>query len=194
MYLILTIAAMGAFAFATYYLLCAIIMQYKQCGIEQAQKIISDFLSGRSSYQLAMDTRFVYCVEETVEKIIGKNRFESLVALGRTCISCPLLFFGFESGLPYVAVTFPYEDEEEKRRFEISMRNLVVKFLGIHGIEYLISVVWEQHKELGLPLLKVYYALSIEQNCILQKSVEFEQLEMLSKYQDVTDDEDVDLI
>ncbi len=160
------------------------------CAERKIQRWFDKWVYRKGTYNLATDTAFIYEIEQSVENIIGKKRFDSLCALGATSLDVPLLNFGEESGLQFVAITFPYEDDTERRRIETISNNLVIRYLRVHGQNDSVLVSWQKRTDLDLPVLKLRYSITEEQEKILKNIQEYDRKCMIEQYRDLIDTED----
>lgn len=130
------------------------------------------------------------CVENNIRNIIGDKRFEQLCRLSQTTIEFPLLMFGYNSGLPYIAITVHYADDSEKRIIESVLNNLVKRYLQIYGYKTRVLTDWKTRYDLNMPYLEIRYATNKEENRIMDIAFRNEQRNIIHQNSEITDDED----
>lgn len=171
-----------------YYAVCHIIKLWFGCNDNEASTKLHNFLNGKAQYQFYNDIGFANDVWENVKNIIGDKRFEQLVKLSNTAISTPLLSFGENSGLPYIAVSLYYLDANEKLVLENIITNLVKNYLQIYGYNVQILVDWKVRYDLNMPFLQIKYARTQEEQRLLDIGIRNNQQVIVSRNSIITDD------
>ncbi|QUI21567.1 hypothetical protein HZI73_04340 [Vallitalea pronyensis] len=146
-------------------------------------------------YSFSNDVGFDNDVWENVKNIVGEKRFKQLINLSKTAINTPLLCFGVNSGLPYIAISVYYEDEHEKRVLENVLSNLVRGYLKIYGFNTHILVNWKTRHDLRMPYLLIRYARIREEKRILDIGLENDRERIITRnkvVKDHTEAEDLD--
>ena len=146
------------------------------------------FFSQKEEYHLATDNMFVTDAWLIISDIIGEERYADLEKLSRTE---QLYFHNYASGLPYVAFTIPYRDENEKCVTESMLCKKISEYLFIHGYKHNVVVDWKENYSLRMPCLMIRYAETNEQEKILNAVLSMERQQVTQKYQPVLD-EDLD--
>lgn len=175
---------------ALYYLTIYIIKRWTGCDSAEAEQKLHNFFNGKIHYSLNNDEGFINDVWNNIRNIIGEKRFKQLRRLSQTTIDCPLLAFGYNSGLPYIAITVKYADDNEKQIIESVLTNLVKYYLHIYGYNTRILTDWKIRGDLDMPYLEIRYATNKEENRIMDKFLYNEQRKIISKNSAITDDED----
>lgn len=121
-----------------------------------------------------------------INDIIGDTRYEELCRISRTS---KLFETNFASGLPYIAVTVSYADENEKQRIENILRDIVSKYLSIHGLYNGVLSDWKENGHVKMPALMIRYAETEEQLKILNACLQEENRKIIEKHQPLKDDE-----
>lgn len=153
---------------------------------EEATKRIQAFVSQKKIYQLATDQMLITDIWNAVNDILGDVRFDELRRLSKTS---QMLETSYASGLPYIAVTVIYADDNEKIRIEHILSGIVSRYLSIHGMCNEVLADWKQNMDLRMPVLMIRYAETEEQHKILNASIQQEKSKSISKYQPLTDEE-----
>lgn len=168
---------------------CAIrkvVMLWTGSSKEEATKQIQAFASQKEVYHLATDQMLNTDIWNAVNDIIGDMRYEELCRLSRTS---KLFDANFASGLPYLAVTVNYADENEKKRLENILADLVSKYLGIHGLSRDVLVDWKENGRVKMPALMIRYAETEEQLKILNACLQDESTKIIKKHQPLKDED-----
>lgn len=177
-----------------FYAACHMIRLWTGCTTDEAVQKIHRFVTGRAQYHFCDDTGFANEVWSNVRNIIGDKRFQKLLNLSNTAISFPLLTHGINGGLPYVAISVFYTDDNEKQVLESVLVNLVRGYLERYGYGTNISVKWRTRYDLRMPMLVIEYARTEEEKRILAICLKANQKKIVKQYTPVTDDtEDEDL-
>ena len=162
----------------------------KKSAERKIQRWFDKWIYRKEVYDLSKDTAFIHEIEQSVENILGKKRFDSLCALGATGLDIPLLYFGQESGLQFVAITFPYADDTEQRRIERISSNLAIRYLRVHGQNDSIITAWQKRADLDIAVFKIRYSITEEQDVVLKNMQEYDRRCMILRYQEIIDVED----
>lgn len=173
-----------------YYATCHIIKLWTGCDDEEAIVKIQRFFNGTAMYSFNNDFGFINNVSENIKNIIGDKRFEQLIKLSKTAISMPLIFFGVNSGLPYVAISVYYKDENEKQVIESIMINLVTQYLRMYGYCNLTLVDWTERPDLKMPVLEIKYAHTREEEKILNIRLQNNMQSIIAVNNSIIDDTD----
>lgn len=184
--LILIIAFVASMAL--FYLIIHIIKQWTGCDNAEAEQKIHNFFNGRTHYSFNSDEGFINAVWDNISNIIGEKRFEQLRRLSQTGV--PLLAFGYNSGLPYIAITVNYADDSEQRIIESVMTNLVKRYLQIYGYNTRVITDWKTRYDLSFPYLEIRYATNKDEIRIMDIVFQNEQRNIIDLNRDITDDED----
>lgn len=173
-----------------FYLVIHIIKQWTGCDNTEAEQKLHNFFNGKTLYSFNNDNGFIIDVENNIRGVIGDKRFEQLCRLSQTAISAPLLAFGNNSGLPYIAITVNYADDCEKRIIESVLTNLVERYLQIYGYQTRVLTDWKTRYDLNMPYLEIRYATNKEENRIMDIVFRNEQRNIIDQNGIITDDED----
>lgn len=168
---------------------CAIrkvVMLWTGSSKEEATKQIQAFISQKEVYHLATDQMLIAEIWSAVNDIIGDARYEELCKLSR---NSTMIHMNFASGLPYIAVTVNYADENEKKRLENILADLVSKYLGIHGLSRDVLVDWKENGRVKMPALMIRYAETEEQLKILNACLQDESTKIIKKHQPLKDED-----
>lgn len=98
--------------------------------------------------------------------------------------------FGYNSGLPYIAIVVNYADDSEKRIIESVLNNLVKQYLQIYGYKARVLSDWKTRYDLNMPYLEIRYATNKEENRIMDIVFQNEQRKIIYQNSEITDDED----
>ncbi|MCM1060308.1 MAG: hypothetical protein NC452_08435, partial [Eubacterium sp.] len=175
-----------------FYGVCHIIKLWTGCNNDEAVAKLHNFINGTVMYSFYNDMGFINNIYENIKNIIGEKRFEQLVRLSKTAISTPLIFFGENSGLPYIAISLFYADENEKQIIETVLINLITQYLRIYGYYELTLVNWKERFDLKMPVLEIRYARTREEQRILDIGLQNNRQTIISVNNDVIDDTDSD--
>lgn len=185
---ILMLAFVGSIAL--FYLVIHIIKQWTGCDNAEAEQKLHNFFNGKTHYLFNNDEGFKNEVWNNIQSIIGEKRFEQLCRLSHTTIDIPLLMFGYNSGLPYIAIVVNYADDSEKRIIESVLNNLVKQYLQIYGYKARVLSDWKTRYDLNMPYLEIRYATNKEENRIMDIVFQNEQRKIIYQNSEITDDED----
>lgn len=163
-----------------------LVMIWTGCSKEEATKKIQEFVLQKEEYHLATDQMLIADIWSVVKDIIGDSRYDELCKLSR---SSQLFQANYASGLPYLAITVAYSDENEKQRLENVLRALVSKYLSIHGMNKGVLSDWKEDGYLKMPALMIRYAETEEQLKILNACLREETAKIVRKYQPLMDDD-----
>lgn len=165
-----------------------VVMLWTGADKEDATRMIWTFMRQTEVYHLSNDTMLVEDMWSVVRDIIGEGRYADLEKLSHTA---QLFGCGYASGLPYLAFTVSYENDNEKCMIQNLLQKKMEEHLSIHGYERAILVDWKQNRKLKLPCVMLRYAETMEQTKILNAVLTRESEKVLQKYQPLID-EDVD--
>lgn len=188
--IVITIILLFVVVIALYYGVCHIIKLWTGCDEEEAVAKLHNFFNGQAGLSFENDSGFVNNMWYNVRNIIGDKRFDQLMRLSQTAISTPLLFFGIEGGLPFIAVCVYYNDENEKRVLQVVLTNLTRKYLKVYGYDDTVVVDWKMRYDLNMPYLEIRYARNKEERRILDLHLSNEGNEIITRNSDVNDDDD----
>lgn len=175
---------------ALFYLVIHIIKKWTGCDNAEAEQKLHNFFNGKTHYSFNNDEGFINAVWDNIHNIIGDKRFEQLRRLSQTAIDFPLLKFGYNSSLPYIAITVNYADDSEKRTIESVLNNLVKHYLQIYGYKTRVLTEWKTRYDLNMPYLEIRYATNKEENRIMDIVFRNEQRNIIDQNSVITDDED----
>lgn len=184
--LIFNLAVIFLVVLCVFYATRKAVMMWTGSTKEEATKLIQDFVSQKEMYHLANDQMLITDIWNAVNDIIGDARYEDLCKLAR---NSTLIHMNYASGLPYVAVTVNYADENEKQRLEHILRDIVSKYLSIHGLYNGVLSDWKENGYVKMPALMIRYAETEEQLKILNACLQEETTKIVEKYQPIKDDE-----
>ena len=184
--LILYVIAFALVVVCTFYVVRELVMLCTGRTKEDATKLIQDFISPKNEYHLSSDEMLITEIWMAVKAVIGDVRYEELCRLSRTS---NLMNMGSVSGLLYIVVTVNYEDENEKQRIENILKNLVSRYLRIHGLSENVLVNWVDNEHIKMPALLIRYAETEKQLKVLKAYLQEESRKIIEKYQPLKEDE-----
>lgn len=167
--IILSIMVLLLVVIGSFYATCHIVKIWTGCDTNEAIQKVHNFMNGTANIDFTTDEGFIEEVWTNVHNIIGDNKFNQLIKLSNSSIGTPLLSTGYNSELPYIAISVYYADEGEKQRLESVLTNVVSKYLHMSGYDTRLSVNWKRRYDLDMPLLEVRYAKTTEQKLILNE-------------------------
>lgn len=179
---------------AVFYIVCHLIKLWTGCNDAEAVTRLHNFLNGKVQYQFYNDLAFANDVWENIKNVIGDKRFEQLRTLSHTVLAAeaPLLSFGENSGLPYVAISVYYADENEKQVLENLLTNLVRQYLQRYGYSQMTIADWKVRYDLKMPFLEIRYARTAEEKRILGICLQNTRQNVVSANTPVKDDTEGD--
>lgn len=186
--LILIITIAFGLCVAAYHAALKIISLWTGCNKQEAAKKLHSLWNKEIAVSFNTDTGFIETVWTNVRSIIGEKRYEELVRLSNTAITTPLLYFGFGSGLPYIAISLYYKDENEKNIIENVISNIVVNHLRIYGYDTSIKTFWKTRDDLQMPYLQIFYARNQEEERIFQIHLQSEKKRIIAQNNPLIDD------
>ncbi len=175
-------------AICLFYAMCYIVKLWTGCDMNEAVRKIHNFMNGTANIDFTADEGFIEEIWTNVRNIIGDNKFNQLIKLSNSCIGTPLLSTGYNSGLPYIAVSVYYADEGEKQRLECVLTNVVSKYLHIFGYDTRVLVDWKKRYDLDMTFLELRYAKTKEQKLILNNMQRRCRDEVITRNTDILDE------
>ena len=166
---ILSLGGILILCIAGYYGAIYAVKLWTGCGREEAVKKIQNAFRGGYVYQLETDTALMTDISDNVRYIIGENRYNRLCEYNRTALDYPLLTFGMEGMLHYIAISvdYPTDLDEKKRIVNIIVHKVIKAYLANAGYRTFTYVVWRKRDDIRIPVLYVYYARNKEEEEIL---------------------------
>ncbi len=193
--IVFLICAIGVII-ATYYVAVFVVKFLTGYSDSEASNVIHNFVrkhifnDNTSIYSLETDFDYRNKVEEDVKNIIGETRFNQLIDLNKTAMSQYTLSFGDNSGLPYVAISVMYNNDNEKQRLETILCNLTRNYLIMHNCSNQMLVNWKTNTELLLPCLEIRYARTSEEQELIKNTLKISQQKIITVNSPVIDTDD----
>lgn len=175
-----------------FYVAYHLIKIWTGCNSNEAVTRLHNILNGKVQYNFSNDIGFENDVSINVRNVIGDKRYQQLMNIANTAISTPLLSFGENSGLPYIAISMYYSDENEKQILENVLTNLVRNYLKIYGFDLQMLVDWKMRYDLNMPILETRYARNNEEKRILEIGLQNNRQIEIMRNTVVTDDTEAD--
>jgi hypothetical protein len=151
-------------------------------------------MNGCVEYKLCNDVNLNNEISESVRNIIGDKRYEKLLKLNHLNLSTPLLSFGDgNGGLPFISISLFYADDNEKKRLENIITNIVQKYLMLYGWSTQVLVDWKTRQDLNMPSLCIKYARTAKEKKIMNIELQDKRKKIISQYAPVVDDTEDDL-
>ena len=188
MYLILFLLLAVAAVFGGYYLLVHIIQLFTGCNKNEATLKIQRFFNGTTPASIFNDSMLIIDIENTIKCIIGNNRYDQLVQLGNTPLKKPLLFFYTMGIVPYLIISVPYKDDNEKAVIEKSICDVFISYLKMYGNSNRLIVEWSYRNDIKMPYLRLGFSTNAEQKRAIDVYLKNKQETLISNYGDITDD------
>ena len=163
-----------------------LVMLWTGSNKEEATKLIQSCIWQNPSYHLANDPIVFSEMDNAVHCIVGDSRYQDLCILSQTT---HLIITGTASGIPYISLTVNYSDENEKIRLENILRNIVAKYLTIHGLPANIRTDWMENRFVKMPALYIYYAETEEQRKVLTAWIQADSAKIINKAQPLKEEE-----
>ena len=176
-----------------YFLIRFVIKLYTGCNNQQADKRIQRFFNGTASTSIVNDSMLIADIELTIKSVIGDNRYDKLIQLNSVQLSQPLLFFVTMGVIPYLVVSVPYEDDNEKTVIENSVCSVFIRYLTMYGYSDRIIVEWGFRNDIKMPYLRLGYSTNDEQEKAINSYLENKRDTLIGNYGDITDDSEGDL-
>lgn len=171
-----------------YFLIRFVIKLYTGCNNQQADKRIQRFFNGTASTSIVNDSMLIADIELTIKSVIGDNRYDKLIRLNSVQLNQPLLFFVAMGAVPYLVITVPYEDDNERAVLENAVCNVFIGYLTLYGYSDRIIVEWGFRNDVKMPYLRLGYAMTAEQEKSLNSYLENKHNTMVGNSGDITDD------
>lgn len=129
------------------------------------------------------------CMElwNAVRLIIGEARFADLEELSKTVI---LWRSGEHRGCHAIGFVVPYENDNEKKRIEGTLSNILKGCLEVQGMSTLVVEEWITDRSCGMPMIILNYGESRKELKTLENLIVYRQKQILKKYQPCVDEED----
>lgn len=185
--LILRLLLIAFMLYAICFITVRVIMFLYGCSQEEAHQKIVTFFSKKSPYHIATDIWLINQIWIRIKGIIGDARYSDLVQLSKTATV-------FENdnmrGIPYIAFTVMYDNENEKIRIEESVRTELEKCLREHIFPDKVITEWSENTSLQLPVLILRYAETVSECKIINAILHEEQQKILQRYRPIQDEEE----
>ena len=188
MYIIIFLLFAVAAVFGGYYLLVHIIQLFTGCNKNEAALKIQRFFNGTTPASIFNDSMLIIDIENTIKCIIGNNRYDQLVQLGNTPLKKPLLFFYTMGIVPYLIISVPYKDDNEKAVIEKSICDVFISYLKMYGNSNRLIVEWSYRNDIKMPYLRLGFSTNAEQKRAIDVYLKNKQETLISNYGDITDD------
>ncbi len=188
MYLILFLLLAVAAVFGGYYLLVHIIQLFTGCNKNEATLKIQRFFNGNTPTSIFNDYILISEIENAIKSIIGDVRYEKLIRLAQLPIHKPLLFFHTMGAVPYLIISAPYEDDNEKAVIEKSICDVFISYLKMYGNSNRLIVEWSYRNDIKMPYLRLGFSTNAEQKRAIDVYLKNKQETLISNYGDITDD------
>lgn len=188
MYLILFLLLAVAAVFGGYYLLVHIIQLFTGCNKNEAALKIQRFFNGNTPTSIFNDYILISEIENAIKSIIGDVRYEKLIRLAQLPIHKPLLFFHTMGAVPYLIISAPYEDDNEKAVIEKSICDVFISYLKMYGNSNRLIVEWSYRNDIKMPYLRLGFSTNAEQKRAIDVYLKNKQETLISNYGDITDD------
>lgn len=188
MYLIIFLLLAVAAVFGGYYLLVHIIQLFTGCNKNEATLKIQRFFNGNTPTSIFNDYILISEIENAIKSIIGDVRYEKLIRLAQLPIHKPLLFFHTMGAVPYLIISAPYEDDNEKAVIEKSICDVFISYLKMYGNSNRLIVEWSYRNDIKMPYLRLGFSTNAEQKRAIDVYLKNKQETLISNYGDITDD------
>lgn len=185
-YMVGIVTCIGLIAWGAFCVVQRLVILWTGSNKEEATKLIQSFILQNPPYHLANDSMVFGEMDNAVHCIVGDSRYEDLCILSQTV---QLITSGVASGLPYISVTVNYSDENEKIRLENILKNIVAKYLTIHGLPAKIRTAWIENQFVKMPSLHIYYAETEEQRKLLNAWMQADSKKIINKAQPLKEEE-----
>lgn len=185
-YIVGVVTCVGLITWGAFCVARRLIMLWTGSNKEEATKLIQSCILQNPSYHLANDPIVFSEMDNAVHCIVGDSRYQDLCILSQTV---QLITSGVASGLPYISVTVNYSDENEKIRLENILKNIVAKYLTIHGLPAKIRTAWMENQFVKMPILYIYYAETEEQRKVLTAWMQADSKKIINKAQPLKEEE-----
>ena len=176
-----------------YFLIRHVITLYTGCNNQQADKRIQRFFNGTAPTSIVNDSMLIADIENTIKAVIGDNRYDKLIRLNGVQLNQPLLFFVAMGAVPYLVITVPYEDDNERAVLENAVCNVFICYLNMYGYSQRFIVEWGFRNDVKMPYLRLGYAVTAEQEKAINSYLENKRDTLIGNYGDITDDSEGDL-
>ena len=185
-YMVGIVTCIGIIAWGAFCVVRRLVILWTGSNKEEATRLIQSCILQNPSYRLANDPIVFSEMDNAVHCIVGDSRYEDLCILSQTV---QLITSGVASGLPYISVTVNYSDKNEKIRLEKILKNIVVKYLTIHGLPAKIRTTWMENQFVKMPALYIYYAETEEQRKALTAWIQADSAKIINKAQPLKEEE-----
>ena len=154
---------------------------------KKVSKLIYDVIeASKPQYHIKDD--WLLCSElcNIICKVLGDERYKKLVELSQIT---PTIFSDYASGLPYIAIVFPYLSDNEKTQAEKLLQVVLEKYLIIHNLNHNILIDWKEHSTLNLPVIMLRYSETKEESAILVRTIQLECKKLVQHFTSVIDED-----
>lgn len=126
--------------------------------------------------------------------VVGDKRYENLRKLAQSAIRESLIFKYRRLGMSCIKVSVYYADDNEKQRLESLLTNVLVSYLSMCRCDTRVYTDWTMRNDLAMPVLRLHFAITKEQQKNLNKAFESRNKKIIAKNAPVVDDtEEIDL-
>lgn len=171
-----------------YFLIRYVITLYTGCDNRQADKRIQRFFNGTAPTSIVNDSMLIADIELTIKSVIGDNRYDKLIRLNSVQLNQPLLFFVAMGAVPYLVITVPYEDDNERAVLENAVCNVFIGYLKMYGYSERLIVEWGFREDIKMHYLRLGYSTNAEQERAINSYLENKHNTMVGNSGDITDD------
>lgn len=195
MEIIILLLCVAGVVFGSYYVVRFCVKLWTGCSDSEASGLIHDFVKNHIGtntglYSLEYDSDYIYKINESVKNIIGEIHFNQLISLNNTAMSHFTLLFGENSGLPYVAISVFYNNDNEKQSLETVLCNLTRNYLLMHDCSKFMLVDWKYNYELQIPCIEIRYARTQKEEELIKSSLSITRQKIIASNSPVIDTED----
>ena len=176
-----------------YFLIRYVVKLYTGCDNRQADKRIQRFFNGTASTSIVNDSMLIADIELTIKSVIGDNRYDKLIQLNSVQLNQPLIFFVTMGVVPYLVITVPYEDDNERAVMENAVCNVFIGYLKMYGYSERLIVEWGFREDIKMPYLRLGYSTNAEQEKSINSYLKNKRDTLIGNYGDITDDSEDNL-
>jgi len=172
---------------------CKIVKEWSGCSTDEAAKKIRNFVNGKVTVPLEKDPGFYEAICQGLKGVIGDKRYGELAKLDaalRAAGHTPVITAGFNSGLPYIAISIQPKDDTEKQTIEVVLTGITKEHLVSRGLGSEVLGDWKNRMDINSPYLEIRYPDNAQDRKVILDTIAREGFAAIDADTSLTDDED----
>jgi len=163
---IITVVIIVALAIGLYIVLVIFVKKIFRISRKDAEKKIAAWVNHKPEYHICTDIYLNNQMWNSIQEIIGEPQFEKLKTFSKYNV---LWESDFASGIPVIAFTIPFVEEDVLAQIQILLEKQLKQALYQHSLCTDVLVTTTKHPELRQPVVLLMYAENEEQEELLHR-------------------------